>query len=442
MFYWVLFVCIPLFFVFVYSRSLARNQSSQSSLQLTAAVHLFLALIATFMFGNYARRIHNLDLPDAIVWALLAFFVVVWTTFFVSALFLVFRRKSSLATFASFLLWPYWLLIALLFTNRYFAADFLPATVRFICFLTPIFLAFAAGGLTCHPKIAHAAALAGLAAFPWIYTDIWRGNIYWNEWIAFNVPDEELFRYNVLAPAIASILAVALLILAVAIAGLRLLPNRVAIRGVPFSHRTWPAFLVCFFFLAVWFSQSVMPYRLPGAVDYSSWPLLQILHVQKHGLQFQETCVKVRGHRGTPESIYVSWNERRLFEYRFRQRTANVDMPKPLADRIMALIQSSKALKSDRKPIKPLRRWNDEAWYLTGEDLGLQAYTRENQSAIPQEVLGLFDDIATLPRTQETSIDRKDVCLGFCYDGLSALGALYANHRCNNELSSNGYVCR
>jgi hypothetical protein len=126
-------------------------------------------------------------------------------------------------------------------------------------------------------------------------------------------------------------------------------------------------------------------------------------------------------------------------------RSAHVEVPKSLGERLASLIQSSKALKSNGEPIKPLRRWNDEGWYVTGEEVKSQAYTthtKGNQSGPPPEVVDLFDDIEKLPRTQKTAEDRKDVCLGFCYDPVAALGALFANHRCRDEESSRGYVCR
>jgi hypothetical protein len=138
--------------------------------------------------------------------------------------------------------------------------------------------------------------------------------------------------------------------------------------------------------------------------------------------------------------VSFSWNDRRLFEYRFQQRFTHVEVSKSLGERIAVLIQSSKTVKPNREPIKPLRRWNDEGWYVAGEEVELQAYTKENQAAPPQEVVDLFHDLEKVSRTQETWEDRKDVCLGFCYDPLSGLGALYANHRCRWEETR--VVCR
>jgi len=309
-----------------------------------------------------------------------------------------------------------------------------------LCVFAAVLFALAAGLVSRRPRFAHLFAVAGALCLPWIYTTTLQGNIYTNQWILFNVSDRELRMYNGLTSAKLAILAVALIIFAIATGILRLLPARWVLRKMPISERTWPATVASFCFLAVWFSQSVMPYRIPGALDYSSWPILQILHVQKHGLQFHETCIRVWGHRGLPESVSFAWNDRRLFEYRFQQRFARVEVSQSFGEHVAALIQSSKPVKSNREPIRPLRRWNDEGWYVVGEEVELRAYTKENQAMPPQEVIDLFHDLESVPRAQETSEDRKDVCLGFCYDPLSGLGALYANHRCRWEETR--VVCR
>ena len=313
-----------------------------------------------------------------------------------------------------------------------------------LCFFAVVLFVLAAALISRRPHFAPICAVAGVVALPWIYTSTLQGNIYGNYWIVFNVPDRELPAYNGLIPTELTIISAALFVLAVTTGALRLLPDRWLLRRKLLCERTWPAVAASFCFLAVWFSQSVMPYRIPGALDYSSWPILQILHVQKHGLQFHETCIRVWGHRGLPDSVSFSSNDRRLLQYRFQQRFANAEVSKSVGERVAALIQSSKTMKSNRELIKPLRRWNDEGWYVAGEEVQLQAYTKENHGVPPQEVIDLFHDLERIPRTHETSEGRKDVCLGFCYDPLSGLGALYANHRCRWE-DSNGdarVVCR
>jgi hypothetical protein len=309
-----------------------------------------------------------------------------------------------------------------------------------LCFVAAILFGLGAELISRRPNFAHRCAVAGIVALPWIYTAVLQGNIYTNEWILLNVPDRELRMYMGLARAELAIIAVAMIVFAIGTGILRLLPGSWVLRKKLVRERTWPAAALCFGFLGVWFSQSAMPYRIPGAVDYSSWPILQILHVQKHGLQFHETCLKVGGYRGFPQLVSFSWNDRRLFEFRFQERLAHVEVSKSVEERITALIQSSKTAKSNRELIGPLRRWDDEGWYVWGEEVGFTAYTKENQATPPQEVVDLFHDLEKIPRTNKTSEDRKDVCLGFCYDPVSELGALYANHRCSWEGSH--VVCR
>jgi len=309
-----------------------------------------------------------------------------------------------------------------------------------LCFLAVALFWLAAGLVARRPNFAHICAVARMLALPWIYTTTLEGNIYLNYWIVFNVPDRELSAYNGLLRTELTIVSVALIVFAIGTGMLRLLPKRWVLRKMPIRERTWPAVAASFCFITVWFSQSVMPYRIPGAVDYSTWPILQILHVRKQGLQFHEMCINVWGHRGFPEAVSVSRNDRRLLQYRFQQGLAHVEVPKVVGERIAPLIQSLKTVKSNREPIKPLRGWNDEGWYVAGEEVELEVYTKENQVRPPQEVVELFHDLENLPRSQQTSEGRKDVCLGFCYDPLSGLGALFANHRCRWEETR--VVCR
>jgi hypothetical protein len=185
-----------------------------------------------------------------------------------------------------------------------------------------------------------------------------------------------------------------------------------------------------------------MPYRISGAVDYSSWPILQILHVEKRGLQFHEASINIKGHRGIAEAVSFSGNDRRLFQYRFQQTLASEDLPEPLKERIQALMQSSSSAESDRDTVKPLRAWNDDGWYISGEGIALKVYLASKGTPPPREIVDIFNDLEKLPRGQETQSARKDVCLGFCYDPLSGLGLLYANHRCGYNSNDHDYVCR
>lgn len=50
---------------------------------------------------------------------------------------------------------------------------------------------------------------------------------------------------------------------------------------------------------------------------------------------------------------------------------------------------------------------------VMGDDVPLQAYRKDNQSTPPQEMVDFFRDLEKVPRAQEASEERKDVCLGF-----------------------------
>jgi hypothetical protein len=249
----------------------------------------------------------------------------------------------------------------------------------------------------------------------------------------FNVPDKDIGSYPVLHAEL-TILAIALIVVSSAIATLRLIPPHLRFRKLPLCDRIWPAFALSFMVLAFWFSQSVMPYRIPGALD-SEHPILGILHVEKRGLQFHETSIGVFRNY----SFYVSRNNRRLLQYRFQQESSWGQLPEPLMRRVQDMIQSPDFAKRDSTVIKPIRTWNADGWYLLVERSGFHPYTSEAGTTLPQEIVPLFQDLEAAPRFPVTQPARKDVCLGFCYDPLSGLGLLYSNHRCFND--GKGFHC-
>jgi hypothetical protein len=438
---WLLLFAAPLLFVFAYPRFLFTTLRPQSSHpRLAAILHGLAATITALLFVLWGSQFWRNPMRDADSIFLLAVPIVAVPVFFVAALSLLVKNSSTLAKFASFLFWPYWLLLALSFVGRFFEATPFHTTLCFLCFVTPILFAFAAGTISYRPVIAHSCALAGLLGMPWICWTTLRETPVGNIWTVFNVPDRELLRYNNLRIVDLTIFSVGLIAVAIATAALRLLPADWSLRGVPLRERTWPAFGAGFLFLAIWFTQSVMPYRISGAVDFSDWPTLQILHVEKRGLQFHETCVSVWEHRDGREYVSFSGNDRRLFQYRFQQTNASGELSEDLKARIQSILQSSKGAARNWDTVKPLRAWNDDGWYFKAEGVGLRAYTTDIGTSPPQEIVDLFSELQKIPRAGETQSDRKDVCLGFCYDPLSGLGLLYANHRCRYD--GHAYVCR
>jgi hypothetical protein len=78
------------------------------------------------------------------------------------------------------------------------------------------------------------------------------------------------------------------------------------------------------------------------------------------------------------------------------------------------------------QPAKELRAWNAEGWYVTLKDSHLLAFISEYHTAPPREVTELFQEIKNLPG-QPRPFAIRDVCLGFCYDPIAALGFWYSN---------------
>jgi hypothetical protein len=413
-----------------------------SRLRYAAVLHGLAASITTILFVILGSDFWKNPMRDSDSLLSLMVPVIALPVFFVAALYLLFKERSSLARFASFLFWPYLLFFALVSLNRFFEASILRTAFCFFCLLSSVLFAFAAGAISHRPTLAHCSALAALVGMPYIYWTTLQNRVLGNTWTTFNGSARNLLGYSAMHFAELTIFSVALIVLAIATAAVRLFPARWSLRGLPLCERTWPAFGATLLFLAIWFSQSVMPYRISGAVDYGGWPILQILHVEKRGLQFHETCVAVAGYQRQPLSASFSGNERRLFEYRFQQHYASMgELQQPLVDRVQAVIQSSESASRNPVEVKPLRKWNEDGWYVTGEGLALKAYTTDKGETPPQEIVGLFNDLERLPRSRVTQSELRDICLGFCYDPLSGLGLLYANHRCRYE--EHGYVvCR
>jgi hypothetical protein len=441
---WLLLFSAPLLFAFAYPLYLFSTATPEPSHQRSIAILQGLgAVITTVLFvvlgsAFWRNPLRNVD--SMLLWAIP---LIVEPVFLLAALSVLIKKKRVwLVKLACLLLWPYWLWLALTFCGRFFEASLPRAALAFLCFIVPLLFAFAAGAVFSRPTIAHCSALAGLVSAPWVYWTALRDTPLGNIWTDFNVPDRDLQMNNILAIAKLTIIAVGLMALAVTTAAIRVLPTKWKLRGRLLCERSWPAFAVALIFIALWFSQSVMPYRISGAVDYGGWPIFQILHVEKRGLQFHETCISVWGYRNHPESVSFSENGRRLFQYRFQQKQTWGKLPDSLKDRISSIIQSSQVPNRNWELVRPVRAWNAEGWYFTGEGIDLRVYRTDRGANPPKEITDLFHDLYELPRLRESDAGRKDICLGFCYDPLSALGLLYANHRCRYDATVNRYVCR
>lgn len=96
-------------------------------------------------------------------------FIAVLVVFLVAAITLLVKNKSSFAALASIRFWPYWLLIAPSFGDRWFQVSAVQAAYYFLCFASPAFFAFAAGAVLYRPVVAHSTALMGVVSVPWLY---------------------------------------------------------------------------------------------------------------------------------------------------------------------------------------------------------------------------------------------------------------------------------
>lgn len=430
----------PLLFAYAYPRILFTNANGRAGrLRFAASLHGTGLLAATIVFVILGSVFWKNPLRDANSVPFLAATIAADLFFLASAVLVITNTRATLPKLASFLLWPCWLALTLAFCGHFFQATYVRSAFTFLCLTTSLFLAFAAGAVFYRAKVAHCAALAAWLAAPSVYWAVIKDTPLGNTWTNFNVPDNMLMGKWFLPLVILTIVSVALVALAIATAAIRLLPAHWKIRSMPLCDRAWPAVLVVLAFLGVWFSQSVMPYRASGAVDYAGVPLLQILHVEKHGLQFHERGVGIVGYR-TPESVSFWNNDRRLFHYRFRQTYSWIELPQVLLPRVKGMLDSLRTTSREWETVRPLRAWNAEGWYLMGENINLRAYT--DGTMPPPEIVQLFQDLEKLPQHQGPVSDQKDVCLGFCYDALSGMGRLYANHRCGYDATRRDYVCR
>lgn len=273
--------------------------------------------------------------------------------------------------------------------------------------------------------------VAGLIALPWFFQTEFSPAT-WNSWIILNYSNPiPILNYRspipipsdvgaYLAFTRLKILSVILIVVAVACSLLRLLPARWSLWNSPLCRCPWPAFAAGFLVLAVWFGYSVTPYSIP-AFDHPWWTEFRILHVEKRGLRFYETTMfEERTGRA-----WIFRTERWLFQYRFEKQvawTALAETSPATVERARTFVQSAALWELRTPPARALRSWNAEGWYVVLKDSKLLAFTSEYGTTPPKEVTELFHQIENLPLREGSPLAVRDVCLGFCYDPLAALG--------------------
>ena len=81
--------------------------------------------------------------------------------------------------------------------------------------------------------------------------------------------------------------------------------------------------------------------------------------------------------------------------------------------------------------------WNAEGWFIVLKDSRVLAFTSEYGTSPPREITALFHEIEQLPASSERQFEVRDVCLGFCYDPVAALGFTVLSQR-TRLLDANG----
>lgn len=172
-------------------------------------------------------------------------------------------------------------------------------------------------------------------------------------------------------------------------------------------------------------SRSAMPWLVPGIVDAVSRDL-RILHVERRGMRFHETSVRAMRNG----EFWANHYDRRLFQYRFQLPSVSGVMPQATHERANDLAHSLLLRSLHTAPPIALRSWNAEGWYVALRDSPLLAFTSEYGTSPLWEVKEMLEQIEKLSGIQGL-VTVKDVCLGFCYDPVAALGFWYPNQCCH-----------
>src|SRR6185369_3473616 len=185
------------------------------------------------------------------------------------------------------------------------------------------------------------------------------------------------------------------------------------------------AFLGCFVLILLWFVHSV-PYRLPGIRCGRLGADLNILHIEKRGVQFHETVLSIL----KDGRFFKRQTNRHLFQFRFTSVSSSGAMSPSATSRAMAFAHSLRLNPVATPRAESLKKWNGEGWYIEVSE-SVIAFSSEYHSDPPLEIKELFEEVEALPVTDYyPPRTTKDVCLGFCFDPTAALGLVQATDRC------------
>lgn len=255
-----------------------------------------------------------------------------------------------------------------------------------------------------------------------------------NTWVVFNVPDTMHDSYRDISIAKLKIVFAITALAATTMAATRLLPANWMMRNRPVRDRLWPALASCLLAAFFWYAISVSPYRIPWIVDAVP-AKLTLLHVGKNGSQFHETGISVF----EDGQIYLSHDDRRLFQYRFPVHTGSAVLSQDNTMREAAFALAKELANANTAPAVPLHSRDAEGWYVRTGQRHVLAFTTENRTTPPPKLLSLFRSLESIVPATKQSGEKKDICFGFCYDPLAGLGIVYMNDRCTDW---NGTHCK
>ena len=234
-----------------------------------------------------------------------------------------------------------------------------------------------------------------------------------SSWVIFNLPDGSYDSRCSTLIATLTILSIGSLFAATAYSALRLTPRTWHVGKLPLRNRAWPGFAISFLFLTGWYLTSISPYQIPIYDIHQIRPIVSVLHVEKHGLQFHETSLAFY----RDGQFYFAHDDRKLFQYRFQGTLAKGVLAEESFRRLNGVANSPPEFRgANVASYIPPRAWNADRWFVFVEGRAARKPINVELTVAPKEVVTLFYDVQNLPLEWTKKTTKRDVCLGFCYD--------------------------
>lgn len=256
-------------------------------------------------------------------------------------------------------------------------------------------------------------ALVG-ALLVWPYFRLAEFNGYsFSSWVIFNLPGASRDSHFAFLIATLTILSMSSLFAATAYSALRLTPRTWLIGKLPLRDRAWPGFVISLLFVAAWYLTAVTPYQIPIFDIHQIRPLVSVLHVEKHGLQFHETYVAFY----RDGQFYLTRDDRKLFQYCFQTNLAHGVITEEQLRLLNGVANSPPEFRGSQVwSHGPPYTWNADRWIVFVRGRAGRKPIDAELSVVPKEVLALFYDAQKLPYEETRQSTARDVCFGFCYD--------------------------